>query len=274
MNNVNTTLSLAVMSGKGGVGKTSIALNLGYALYKAGSPLMLMDCDLGLANLDVMLGLSPERNLHDLLEPEVKVRDILIPIEQGGLDFLPAASGVPELVEMDAEMQSLLLQKLGEVFGDYQYLLLDLGAGISPTVLSFAAMTHLRIVVITPEPTSLTDSYALMKVLYTQYGISDFFIVVNQVTSPAESRQAFERLKAACQRFLGFDIHLLGSVQQDPAVSEAVRRQMPLLKSQPKSKAAQDILALALKLQRMRQESLGLLADQAVLKKFPSPRTE
>lgn len=111
MINPNKTLSLAIMSGKGGVGKTSISLNLGYALYQAGLKTLLMDCDLGLANLDVLLGLAPEKNLQDLLKQDTKTADVAVAVEQNGLDVLPAASGVPELVDMDEDMQNVLLEK-------------------------------------------------------------------------------------------------------------------------------------------------------------------
>lgn len=155
--NHNNTLSLAIMSGKGGVGKTNIVLNLGYAMHEASMTSMLMDCDLGLANLDVLLGISPDRNLHDLLQTGVDAEDVLVSIEDG-FDMLPATSGVPELVEMDEDLQDILFKKLISLAGEYDFLMLDLGAGISQTVLSLAALTQLRVVVVTPEPTSLTDS--------------------------------------------------------------------------------------------------------------------
>ena len=228
MLNPNKTLSVTVMSGKGGVGKTNIALNLAYALHAAGSRIMLMDCDLGLANLDVLLGISPERNMQDLLRPDVSSSEVVVKLEDGGLDLLPAASGVPELVEMDEDMQSILFKKLVQLISRYQYLVLDLGAGISQTVLSLAAMTRFRVVVMTPEPTSLTDSYALMKVLKAQHGVTDFHVVVNDVSSMAEAKQAFERLSAACHKFLNIDLIQLGVVPHDATVTEAVRRQTPV----------------------------------------------
>ena len=163
--NARKTLSVAVVSGKGGVGKTNLALNLGYALHKAGHPVMLMDCDLGLANLDVLLGLAPDKTLQDMLQPGVTSAEVVLPIEPGGFDFLPSASGVPELIDLDEDLQRLLFSKLTSIIGSYEYLLMDLGAGISRTVLSFAAMAQERLVVITPEPTSLTDGYAMIKVL-------------------------------------------------------------------------------------------------------------
>ncbi len=247
----NKTLSISVLSGKGGVGKSNIALNLGYCMFRGGFPLLLMDCDLGLANLDVLLGIAPENNMQNLLDSDMDARDIAVHIEPGGFDFLPAASGVPELVEMDAELRAMLFRKLTPLFSRYDYLFMDLGAGITPTVLAFAAMTHVRLVVVTPEPTSLTDSYALMKVLSTQHGVKDFYVIVNQAEDKKEEDITFRRLAAACDRFLGFTPTLLGGIRLDKMVPESVRRQKPLLKLAPTSPAAQDLFALAVKLQRL-----------------------
>ncbi|WP_421901590.1 MinD/ParA family protein [Maridesulfovibrio sp.] len=271
MINANKTLSLAIMSGKGGVGKTNLSLNLSYALNTGGNSLLLMDCDLGLANLDVLLGISPESNMQDLLTSGAKPSDIVIPIEQGKkFDILPAASGVPELVEMDEDMQDLLFSKITELVGSYQYLVLDLGAGINGTVLSFAAMTQMRIVVITPEPTSLTDSYALIKVLHSQHNVSDFNIVVNQASNEKEARETFDRLNMACEKFLNIKLKNMGYVRYDPAVTEAVRRQIPFIKYAPKSEASRDILNIAVKIQKIRMENMGRLSERPVMKKFPT----
>ncbi|EPR42355.1 Cobyrinic acid ac-diamide synthase [Desulfovibrio sp. X2] len=266
--NSNKTLSISIMSGKGGVDKTNISLSLGYALHAEGKGVLLLDCDLGLANLDVLLGLSPDKNLQDLLRPEVNSGDVVVNIEPGGLDFLPAASGVPELVEMDEDMQDLLFKKLVQLIGGYDFLILDLGAGINKTVLSFAAMTQIRVVVVTPEPTSLTDSYALMKVLHQHHDIDDFLVLVNQAT-PAEAKQTFERLSAACKKFLGITIRSLGSVRSDKSVLEAVRRQTPLMKYAPDSEAAKDVSGLAAKLERFRSDNQKLIAATPPLKNFP-----
>ena len=263
--NPNASLSVAILSGKGGVGKTNLALNLSYALFRASHRVLLMDFDVGLANVDVLLGLSPEKNLQDLFRSEVTAAEVMLPVEPGGFDFLPAASGVPELLEMDDDMREILFQKLNAVLGAYDYLMLDLGAGISQTVLSVAAMSHARVLVVTPEPTSLTDSYAVIKVLHTQYGISDFHILVNQVDSPAETQATFNRLATACQHFLGFDPMLLGGVRTDPALPDAVRRQIPLMRHAPRSPAAQDILGVAVKLHRIRQNRLEALQNMPVL---------
>ncbi|MGE4293412.1 MAG: MinD/ParA family protein [Desulfovibrio sp.] len=269
MINPNMTLSLAVMSGKGGVGKTSISLNLGYALYNAGLKTLLMDCDLGLANLDVLLGIAPEKNLQDLLRQDTRTADVAVAVEPGGLDVLPAASGVPELVEMDEDMQKVMLDKIVELAGGYNMLILDLGAGISRTVMSFASMAQLRLVVVTPEPTSLTDGYAVIKVLATEHGVRDFLVVVNQVESKTEAERTFTRLSEACKTFLGIEIRNLGHIRDDRNVSEAVRRQKALLKIAPGSPAAQDIVSLGRKFQRYRTDNAEAIAQRSVLKQFP-----
>ena len=264
-----TTLSVSILSGKGGVGKTNIALNLGCSLFHAGEKVLLMDCDLGLANLDVLLGLAPEKTLQDLLSPDTSPADVAIAVEPGGLDFIPAASGMPELVELDSDVRGVLFDKLESFFPAYDFVFLDLGAGISPTVLAMAAMSRIRLVVVTPEPTSLTDSYALMKVLSNKYGVTDFHVVVNQADNHREEVQAFDRLHAACQKFLKFEPQFLGAIRYDRLVSEAVRRQKPLINYAPNSLAAQNFNALASRLRSIRLTMLPQLANSSVLCQLP-----
>ena len=158
----NTTLSVALLSGKGGVGKTNMSLNIACALHQQGFKTLLMDCDLGLANLDVLLGITPEGNLQTALLGEADVSDVLCQIDGEDFAVLPAASGVPELTELQPDERDLLLSRLEPVLHKYDFVFMDIGAGISGTVQTFAAMASVRIVVITPEPTSLTDSYALI----------------------------------------------------------------------------------------------------------------
>ena len=257
----NTTLTISVLSGKGGVGKTNIALNLGYCMYHGNFPVMLMDCDLGLANLDVLLGVTPDANMQSLLDSDTPPEEVAYPIEPNGFDFLPAASGVPELVEMDSDLRNLLFQKLNPMFTNYDYLLMDLGAGITPTVLAFAAMTQVRVVVVTPEPTSLTDSYALMKVLATQHNVKDFYIIVNQAEDKAEETHTYNRIATACERFLGFTPQFLGGIRQDRMVPESVRMQKPLLQHAPNCNAAKDIFSIAVKMQKIRNNMLDEISD-------------
>jgi len=261
----NTTLSISIVSGKGGVGKTNIALNLGFALHELGHSLALLDADLGLANLDVLLGISPQKNLQDLLTGSIP-EEVLVPLAEERFALLPSASGVAELVELDEDVQSILLDKLDTLFRQYEFVLLDLGAGISPTVLSFAAMPQERIVVITPEPTSLTDSYALIKVLFTQHQIKNFQIIVNIAENNEEAHLSFDRLAQACERFLGLPIRLLGIIHKDPMVTESVRQQVPLFKFAPSCQAINDIRYIAQKLIARRSKLLDLIARTPILK--------
>lgn len=263
--NHNATLSLAIMSGKGGVGKTSISLNLALAMNARENRVLLMDCDLGLANLDVLMGITPEGTLQDVLLADADVRDIIQTAGPGGIDILPAASGVPELVDLDEDMRDMLIRQLEPALELYDYVLLDLGAGISATVQAFGCMTATRIVVVTPEPTALTDSYALMKVMATNHHVRDFFVVVNQVESRREATITFQRLQAACKRFLDLDPVFLGAIRQDSHVYEAVRRQIPLLKLFPTCNAARDIFQIARKLSQLRDSAARMIRRRPVL---------
>lgn len=264
----NCTLSVAVLSGKGGVGKTNISLNFSCALYQAGFKTLLMDCDLGLANLDVLLGITPEGNLQSALLGESSIEDVLCKVEPSGFDVLPAASGVPELTEMTSDMRALLLSRLDPILMRYDYVFMDLGAGISETVQSFAAMAAARLVVITPEPTSLTDSYALIKVLNSRFGMRDFMVLVNQATEK-EAKSSFDKLSGACKHFLHFEPVLLGHVRYDAKLPEAVCRQQPLMRFAPGCPAAQDLQHLAARMQRVRLSMADWLAPRKVLQDLP-----
>lgn len=269
--NPGRTVSLCIMSGKGGVGKTNLSLNLGFALRDLGHPSLLMDCDLGLANLDVLLGLAPEKNLQDMLSGAAKAQEVVLTVEPG-LDILPAASGVPEMVEMDQNQQAALFDKLAELVSAYEFLILDLGAGISGTVLSLACMAQMRVVLVTPEPTSLTDGYAMIKVLHSRFGVRDFLVVVNQA-SAKEARETFQRLNMACKSFLGFELVLLGHVRLDRTMTQAVINQKPLARHAPECPAIKDIAGLAASVARYRQGNLEALGGRRALKNILLPST-
>lgn len=266
---MNSTMSIAVLSGKGGVGKTNLALNLAFALYRDGYKALLMDCDMGLANLDVLLGITPEGNLQDILLGEAQIESVLHNIQPNGLDVLPAASGVPEFNDLNPDRRDLLIAKLAPLLDRYDYVFMDIGAGISDTVQTFASMAAMLLVVITPEPTSLTDSYALIKVLNKRFGLRDFHIVVNEVTSPKEAKSAYEKLAGACRHFLEVELNLLGHVRLDKKLPEAVCRQKPLMDYAPGSPAAQDIQLLAQRLQNVRLNMLDWLGQNEILKVLP-----
>lgn len=256
----NKTLSVAIMSGKGGVGKTNIALNLSYALSALNHPLLLVDCDLGLANIDVLLGLAPSGTLQDIILHGAHARDIIMQLNNHFF-FLPAASGVPQLSELDEDMMTLLVERLTPTLPGFDFTFFDCGAGVNSMVLAFACMVHMRIIVVTPEPSSLTDSYALMKILHSQYHVRTFHIIVNQVENPKEEAITFQRLSSACSRFLGFSPVLLGSIRQDKAIPEAVRRQKPLLELTKNSPAAKGLHDAAARLTKFRSNLLPMISD-------------
>ena len=241
------TISLAVMSGKGGVGKSGFSVNLGYSLLRSGKRVLLMDCDVGLANLDILLGITPRHNLVDLIQSEMEASEVVVPIEDG-LSLLPAATGITDLIEMDEDAREVLVSKLNRCFDDYDYVVLDLPAGAGETVVSLAAMVQRRILLVTPEPTSLTDGYALVKILRKRFQLRDYQVVVNMVESDREAAETFNKLDATCRNFLGIELSRLGEVHHDPAVREAVRRQTPFVKMAPDSPVSIEIAALARKI--------------------------
>ena len=242
------TLSISILSGKGGVGKSNIALNTAYGLNSLGNSVLLMDCDMGLANMDVLLGIAPQMHIQDIFLEGCAPEEVLVPIMPAsscaarGFDLLPANSGMALFTDLDEDARDILRERINPLAREYDFLLLDIGAGISPTALELGAMTDVRIVVVTPEPTSLTDSYALMKILSTYHKKKDFHILVNQVESQAESMRTFNRLAMVCQRFLDFSPSFLGCIHMDRAVGGAVCCQKPLLQVAPQSPAARDCM--------------------------------
>ncbi len=263
------SISLAVMSGKGGVGKSNITLNLAYVLAQKGYPLLVMDCDLGLANLDVLLGITPDENLQDVLLRGADVNEAIVSFSKPkskSFDVLPAASGVPELTDMNSDMRDLLIKRLEPSLKKYQFVLMDLGAGIHGTVQSFAAMAGVRLVVLTPERTALTDAYALIKVLKHELGIEDFLVVVNDVNSKKEEEATFMRLEMACKKFLNINPVLLGGIRHDPKMHDAVIKQTPITEIFPDSPASKDIEVLADRLIKIYNGMQNSLQGQTVLR--------
>ncbi len=228
---------LSFTSGKGGVGKTNIVVNLAYALRRLGSRVMVLDADLGLANVDVLLGLTPQCNIQHVINGHKKIDDVLIEGPEGIL-ILPASSGVQELVNLNESQQLKLLTELDLLEEEIDFLLIDTGAGISTNVMYFNVAAQEIIIIVTPEPTSITDGYAMMKVLATKYAEKHFKIIVNAVTTATEAREVFQRLSMVAERFLNVSIDHLGFIPYDKAFAKAVRQQRALLDLFPTSAAA------------------------------------
>ena len=235
---------VAVTSGKGGVGKTNVTANLAVALAHLGRRVMVLDADLGLGNLDVLLGLTPKFSLADVLSGQRRLREVLVP-GPGGITVLPAGSGFQNLTALSDHQIRELQSEMDELQEETDILLIDTGAGIGRNVTSFATMAQDIIVVAAPEPTSLTDAYALMKVLSTQYGERRFRLLVSMTRSPSDGQDVYRKLSLVAERFLHISINFLGSIPFDPRLAEAVCQQRPLVELYPQSKAAQAFLSLA-----------------------------
>ena len=235
---------VAVTSGKGGVGKTNVTANLAVALAHLGRRVMVLDADVGLGNLDVLLGLTPPYSLADVLSGQRRLRDVIFP-GPGGISVLPAGCGFQNLTALSDHQIRGLQSEMDELQDETDVLLIDTGAGIGRNVTSFATMAQDIIVVATPEPTSLTDAYALMKVLSTQYGERRFRLLVSMTRTATDGRDVYQKLSLVAERFLHISIDFLGSIPYDPRLTEAVCQQRPLVELYPQSKAAQAFLGLA-----------------------------
>ena len=235
---------VAVTSGKGGVGKTNVTANLAVALAHLGRRVMVLDADLGLGNLDVLLGVTPSFSLADVLSGQRRLREVLVP-GPGGITVLPAGSGFQNLTALSDHQIRELQSEMDELQEETDILLIDTGAGIGRNVTSFATMAQDIIVVAAPEPTSLTDAYALMKVLSTQYGERRFRLLVSMTRTPTDGQDVYRKLSLVAERFLHISINFLGSIPFDPRLAEAVCQQRPLVELYPQSKAAQAFLGLA-----------------------------
>jgi len=237
-------MRLCLSSGKGGVGKTSLAVNLAFALAGQGCRVLLVDGDLGLANVDVLLGLEVRLTLRELLAQDLDPRAALVYVAPG-LAVLPAASGVAELVTLTPEDQVLLGRLLARLGRDFQVVLVDTAAGLGPAVLWFNTWAHHNLVVVTPDPTSLTDAYALIKVLSRAFGRKEFHLLVNQVSGEAEGERTFAALSQVASRFLEVKLDYLGSIPADPAVQQGVREQLPFVQAAPRAAASRAVASVA-----------------------------
>jgi len=245
---------IAITSGKGGVGKTSISLNLALHLASQGKKVCLFDVDLGLANINVLLGLQPEHTLKDLVLGRQGLQDILIK-DYEGIDVLPGSSGVQELANLSEERTTLLTSSLAQL-NEYDFLLFDTSAGISKHVISFCLAAFEVVVIITPEPTSLTDAYSLVKVLSVNGYQGKLSVIINQCKDFTAAKRVYAKFRGAVQKYLGIQVYALGVVFEDRSVVKAVKDQKPLLLHYPNSTASQCIRKIGQKLLEGGQQDL------------------
>lgn len=244
---------LAVTSGKGGVGKTFVSANLAAALARRGLKVLVLDADLGLANLDVVLNLHPKLTLHDVFTGRATLEQAVLPAP-GGFSVLLAGSGLVEYSRLTPEVRERLVAVIEEVTPRFDIVLLDTGAGISEVVLYTVSLADEVLLVATPEPTSMTDAYATIKVLAIQQSRRELRLLVNQVARSGDGKGVAAQLQQVVDRFVGpavgepVRLALLGDVPQDVAVREAVKKRQLVVEALPGAPAAQSIVALAARL--------------------------
>lgn len=257
---------VAVTSGKGGVGKTNIAVNLAIRLSEMGRRIILIDGDLGTANADVLCNLAPGGNLAHVVAGRRSLEQLMVD-GPGGFKLIPGASGLAQMASLGEYERQRLIDQIHELQSQADLILVDTGAGVSPNVLSFAMGADQLLVVTTPEPTAVTDAYAAIKTVVRQKREDlDIRVLVNMVQGEEEGRQVFERIELVCRRFLDLPIQYAGYVNVDPRVGLAVRRRRPFVLESPGCPASECIGRLAHRMERLASEPReeGLLRRMAV----------
>jgi flagellar biosynthesis protein FlhG len=240
---------IAVTGGKGGVGKSNISVNLAIALCKLGKKVMLLDADLGLANVDIMLGLHSKKNLADVLSGDCELKDIILE-GPSGLQIIPASSGNKSMSELSVMEHAGIIQAFSEIGQDIDILIIDTAAGITDMVINFIQAAQDVLAVVCDEPTSITDVYALMKVLNKQHKLSRFNVLANMVQTSKQGREMFATLSAVCDRFLDVTLNYMGSIPFDDHVRMAVKKQKALIDLYPRAPSAIAIKSLAKKVEQ------------------------
>jgi len=241
---------IAVTGGKGGVGKSNISVNLSIALAELNRRVVLLDADLGLANVDVLLGLKAKYNLSDVLSGERRLAEIMVP-GPSGIEIVPAASGVQQMATLGSQEHAALIRAFSDIADNLDVLVVDTAAGISDSVVSFVRAANEILVVVCDEPSSITDAYALIKLMNTEHGTFRFRVVANMTRTNQEGSKLFAKLNAVCQRFLDVSLSYMGHIPFDENVRKAVQKQTPIIEFAPRCKAAQAIRTLAQKVDEL-----------------------
>ena len=228
---------IAVTGGKGGVGKSNVSINLSVSLAAMGRRVALMDADLGLANIDVLLGLRPKQNIENVLAGECSLTDIML-AGPGGIRIIPASSGTQRMTMLGVMEHAGLIHAFSEISNQIDVLVIDTAAGISESVVSFVRAAQEVLVVVCDEPSSITDAYALIKLLNKDHGVDRFRVVANMTRSTQEGRNLFNKLTQVTDRFLDVTLQYVGNIPFDESVRKAVQRQRPVVELSPRSKAS------------------------------------
>jgi len=262
---------VAVTGGKGGVGKTNVAVNLGASLAQRGKEVFLLDADFGLSNVDIALGLRPKLTLANVIENECSLDQIILKGPYG-LNIVPGASGLPHLAQMEAKNYAGLIHAFDSLAGKLDTLIIDTAAGISDAVVRFAVAASEIIVVVCDEPASLADSYALIKVLHKNFGVQRFRIVVNMSSSLHDAKQLFAKLTNVTDKYLNVVLHFLGWIPEDELVRKAIRQQCAVVEAYPSCKAAQCFNNLAQSISELPLPRVGSGHVQFFIEQLINPK--
>ncbi len=264
---MSATRVLSITSGKGGVGKTAVVSNVAVALARLGKKVLIIDADLGLANVDVVLGISPPYNLNHFFNGERTLEEVMVEGPHG-LKILPAGSGVQQFTRLDGQLKMRLIDALDALEEHFDVVLIDTEAGISDNVTYFNVAAQDILVVTTPEPTAITDAYALMKLLSTQYHQKRFLLAVNSVRNADEGLDVFEKLTMVSGRYLDIFIEYLGAIPFDRKMHDSVRQQQVMVELYPDNKVAKAFVDLAETLMAMPQNNQAQGTLQFFWKQF------
>lgn len=235
---------ISVTSGKGGVGKTAVAANVAVVLARMGKKVLIIDADLGLANVDVVFGLTPQYNLNHFFAGEKSLREIVVEGPEG-VQILPAGSGIQSVTHLSSDQRMRFLDAMDDFHGDFDFILIDTEAGISENVTYFNVAAQEILVVTTPDPTAITDAYAIMKLLSTKFHERRFNLIVNSVVDPDEALDVYKKLTLVSNRYLDISIDYLGCIPYDKRMRESISRQTVMVELYPKSKISSSFEDLA-----------------------------
>ena len=244
MDNRSHTQVIGIASGKGGVGKTTVSINLAVALAQLGHKVMLLDADLGMANAQIALGVHAPFNVGHVLRGEKTLEEVIVTTAQG-VRLVPGASGLRDMAALDPVQIATIVQSFDSLSEPVDYLLVDVAAGISPSVLEFMAACQRRYVVVCDQPSSIADAYGLIKVMTTEQGLDEIYLVPNLVLDAQQGKQLYRRMNDVCNRFLGVSIRYAHAIESDEMVLQALRKYQPVLQFAPGSAASRDFRLLA-----------------------------